>query len=250
MRDPSNARSTQRQCRVSSSFTRFACDNYDYFAFRYLRQSLGISLRSAAEPIDDTSTGKLMEGVLAAFAQFDNDCRSDRTRAGAKSPSAWLAELERSWQTGRPAYAAAIFAASRYGGQVWLRSILALQTAAWFESSLASQPLTVVVSAIYSLVWGHHLVLDDHVAVDHGVRRTRRIQHYRESCCQRSRRSNLSPRELRHRRCSESCSDRGYAIFLFHSSRAASATAPYQAAAARSISKSPARGRTSTTCPT
>ena len=44
--------------------------------------SLGISLRSATEPIDDTSTGKLMEGVLAAFAQFDNDVRSDRTRAG------------------------------------------------------------------------------------------------------------------------------------------------------------------------
>jgi len=31
------------------------------------------------------STGKLMEGVLAAFAQFDNDCRSDRTRAGMKA---------------------------------------------------------------------------------------------------------------------------------------------------------------------
>jgi DNA invertase Pin-like site-specific DNA recombinase len=46
---------------------------------------LGISLRSATEPIDDTSTGKLMEGVLAAFAQFDNDCRSDRTRAGMKA---------------------------------------------------------------------------------------------------------------------------------------------------------------------
>ena len=26
-----------------------------------------------------------MEGVLAAFAQFDNDCRSDRTRAGLKA---------------------------------------------------------------------------------------------------------------------------------------------------------------------
>ena len=38
--------------------------------------------RSATEPIDGTSTGKLMEGVLAAFAQFDNDVRSDRTRAG------------------------------------------------------------------------------------------------------------------------------------------------------------------------
>jgi hypothetical protein len=28
---------------------------------------------------------QLMEGVLAAFAQFDNDCRSDRTRAGMKA---------------------------------------------------------------------------------------------------------------------------------------------------------------------
>jgi len=37
------------------------------------------------EPIDDTSTGKLMEGVLAAFAQFDNDVRSDRTRAGMRA---------------------------------------------------------------------------------------------------------------------------------------------------------------------
>ena len=52
---------------------------------RGLLQALGISLRSATEPIDDTSTGKLMEGVLAAFAQFDNDCRSDRTRAGMKA---------------------------------------------------------------------------------------------------------------------------------------------------------------------
>ncbi|AMY10658.1 hypothetical protein LuPra_03897 [Luteitalea pratensis] len=37
------------------------------------------------EPIDDTSTGKLMEGVLAAFAQFDNDVRSERTLAGMKA---------------------------------------------------------------------------------------------------------------------------------------------------------------------
>ena len=30
-------------------------------------------------------TGKVMGGVLAAFAQFDNDVRSDRTRAGMKA---------------------------------------------------------------------------------------------------------------------------------------------------------------------
>ena len=67
------------------NLTRFARDKYDHFALRSHLLSLGISLRSATEPIDDTSTGKLMEGVLAAFAQFNNDCRSDRTRAGMKA---------------------------------------------------------------------------------------------------------------------------------------------------------------------
>jgi DNA invertase Pin-like site-specific DNA recombinase len=67
------------------NLTRFAREKYDHFALRAHLQSLGISLRSATEPIDDTSTGKLMEGVLAAFAQFDNDVRSERTLAGMKA---------------------------------------------------------------------------------------------------------------------------------------------------------------------
>src|SRR5438552_8576150 len=70
---------------VVFNLTRFAREKYDHFALRAHLQSLGISLRSATEPIDDTSTGKLMEGVLAAFAQFDNDTRSDRTRAGMRA---------------------------------------------------------------------------------------------------------------------------------------------------------------------
>jgi len=70
---------------VVFNLTRFARDKYDHFALRAFLKSLGISLRSATEPIDDTSTGKLMEGVLAAFAQFDNDVRSDRTRAGVRA---------------------------------------------------------------------------------------------------------------------------------------------------------------------
>jgi DNA invertase Pin-like site-specific DNA recombinase len=70
---------------VVYNLTRFAREKYDHFALRAHLKSLGISLRSATEPIDDTSTGKLMEGVLAAFAQFDNDVRSDRTRAGMRA---------------------------------------------------------------------------------------------------------------------------------------------------------------------
>jgi site-specific DNA recombinase len=67
------------------NLTRFAREKYDHFALRAFLKSLGISLRSAMEPIDDTSTGKLMEGVLAAFAQFDNDVRSERTREGMRA---------------------------------------------------------------------------------------------------------------------------------------------------------------------
>src|SRR5947209_3011887 len=70
---------------VVFNLTRFAREKYDHFALRAHLKSLGISLRSATEPIDDTSTGKLMEGVLAAFAQFDNDVRSKRTRGGMKA---------------------------------------------------------------------------------------------------------------------------------------------------------------------
>src|SRR5207237_8997959 len=70
---------------VVFNLTRFAREKYDHFALRSHLKSLGISLRSATEPIDDTSTGKLMEGVLASFAQFDNDVRSERTRGGMKA---------------------------------------------------------------------------------------------------------------------------------------------------------------------
>jgi site-specific DNA recombinase len=70
---------------IMYNLTRFAREKYDHFALRAHLKSLGISLRSATEPIDDTSTRKLMEGVLAAFAQFDNDVRSDRTRAGMRA---------------------------------------------------------------------------------------------------------------------------------------------------------------------
>src|SRR5258708_7897491 len=70
---------------VVFNVTRFAREKYDHFALRAHLKSLGISLRSVTEPIDDTSTGKLMEGVLAAFAQVDNDVRSERTRAAVRA---------------------------------------------------------------------------------------------------------------------------------------------------------------------
>ncbi|MCP4444640.1 MAG: recombinase family protein [Myxococcales bacterium] len=70
---------------VVYSVSRLARDKYDHATIRAYLASCGITLRSATEPIDDTSTGKLMEGILSAFAQFDNDVRADRTVAGMRA---------------------------------------------------------------------------------------------------------------------------------------------------------------------
>lgn len=70
---------------VVYSLSRFARDKYDHFVVRTLLHGFGVSLRSVTEPIDDSSTGKFMEGVLAAVAQFDNDVRAERTVAGMKA---------------------------------------------------------------------------------------------------------------------------------------------------------------------
>jgi site-specific DNA recombinase len=46
---------------------------------------LGIALVSVTEPISDDPSGNLMESVLAAIAQFDNDVRTLRTTTGMKA---------------------------------------------------------------------------------------------------------------------------------------------------------------------
>jgi site-specific DNA recombinase len=70
---------------VVFALSRFARDGYDHHVLRATLAGLGITLRSATEPIDDSSAGKLMEGIIAAMAQFDNDVRSERTVAGMKA---------------------------------------------------------------------------------------------------------------------------------------------------------------------
>ena len=67
------------------NLTRFAREKFVHFRVRALLQGLGVTLRSVTEPIDDSSTGKFIEGVLAAAAQFDNDVKAERTRAGMRA---------------------------------------------------------------------------------------------------------------------------------------------------------------------
>jgi len=45
---------------------------------------LNITPRSVTEPIDDTPTGKLVEGILSTIVQFENDEKAVRTKRGMK----------------------------------------------------------------------------------------------------------------------------------------------------------------------
>jgi DNA invertase Pin-like site-specific DNA recombinase len=70
---------------VVYNLSRFSRNTYDHSAIRLLLSGLKITLRSVTEPLDDSPSGKLMENVLASFAQFDNDVRAERTKAGMKA---------------------------------------------------------------------------------------------------------------------------------------------------------------------
>jgi DNA invertase Pin-like site-specific DNA recombinase len=67
------------------NISRFARDRFDHVVIRAQLQKLGVTLRSVNEPIDDSSTGRLMEGIVSAFAQFDNDQKAERTAAGMQA---------------------------------------------------------------------------------------------------------------------------------------------------------------------
>ncbi len=61
---------------------RLSRSTFDHNVIRYKLSNAGIVLRSTQEQIDETPEGLLMENLMAAFAQFDNNARARRTRAG------------------------------------------------------------------------------------------------------------------------------------------------------------------------
>jgi site-specific DNA recombinase len=69
---------------VVYNLSRFARNTSDHLAVRLKLSEYGASLRSVCEPIEETSTGKFFETVMAAVAELDNNMRSDRTVAGMK----------------------------------------------------------------------------------------------------------------------------------------------------------------------
>lgn len=63
---------------------RLARNSYDHVIIRKHLAGLGISLRAASQPIDDTPTGKAMEGMLSVFAQLDNEVKAGRAKDGMR----------------------------------------------------------------------------------------------------------------------------------------------------------------------
>lgn len=57
----------------------------DYLAIRKKLAENGVTIISATEPTGDSPTEKLVETILAGFAQLDNDIRSERAKNGLRA---------------------------------------------------------------------------------------------------------------------------------------------------------------------
>ncbi len=58
---------------------RFARNVADHFSVKATLMKYGLHIVSVTEPINAKPEGKLMETILAGFAQFDNGIRAMRT---------------------------------------------------------------------------------------------------------------------------------------------------------------------------
>lgn len=63
---------------------RFARDVASHYYLKTELLKIGIVLRSATEPIDETPTGELMETILAALAQFQNSVKREHVKISMK----------------------------------------------------------------------------------------------------------------------------------------------------------------------
>ncbi len=70
---------------VVYDLTRYMRNTHEHWAVRAVLAAHGVQLRSVTQAIDESATGKLMEGILASFSTFDNDQRRDKTINGMKA---------------------------------------------------------------------------------------------------------------------------------------------------------------------
>jgi site-specific DNA recombinase len=70
---------------VVNSVDRLARNAYDHSNIKRLLLLLGVLLRSPTQRLGESPNEKLMETMLAGFAEFDNDLRAEKTVAGMKT---------------------------------------------------------------------------------------------------------------------------------------------------------------------
>ena len=63
---------------------RFARNVSDHFSVKAILAQYGVSIHSVTEPIGDWHMGKMMETMLAGWAEWDNSVRAERSTAGMK----------------------------------------------------------------------------------------------------------------------------------------------------------------------
>ena len=74
----------QVQAFIVWKLDRFARNQVDHHALRARLGTYGVRLYSATEPITEDAIGDMTAGMLAAYAQFENDIRKQRCEGGMR----------------------------------------------------------------------------------------------------------------------------------------------------------------------
>ena len=61
---------------------RLSRNQLDFHTIRAMLSKVDVKILSASETLTDNPSGRLMEGILASFAQFDNEVRAERSKGG------------------------------------------------------------------------------------------------------------------------------------------------------------------------
>ncbi len=77
-------------------YDRFSRSLENHVIIKAMLSKASVRLLSISEQVDESPSGRLMENILASFAQFDNEVRTERTVNGMR------AKLEQGYWTWRP----------------------------------------------------------------------------------------------------------------------------------------------------
>ena len=72
------------KCFIVYKVDRFARSQSDHISVKETLKKYGTELHSVTEPIGDSPMGKMMEGILSTFAEFDNNVRTERSVNGMR----------------------------------------------------------------------------------------------------------------------------------------------------------------------